>query len=366
MPPSDGTWTIKDQDGDVTLKAGEWYVNPKARPRRLMLNSLSSDARRVYACLELATMGFARQTAVTMENGRCRPLLLRDVARQTGLKPPNVDRGFDELETEGLAARRPIDATKPLHKGNIALYSWAVPRLPEEPRIVIARDNNNPSWLPPSWADPTSVIYKKLKRLKIILSPDFTPPADYIEQVENAAREYEEADDCLSALLRLSGARESLSGAPGSANAASLYEKNREENNNNNSDGHPKPEPAPEPKVVAVAPVLDALSRYGDTTEKGAERLIKDCRTLKPDCRDEEIVAAIHRVSATITRSTRNPIGMLLSEVPAAVKAAKPQPRVESDRERKEREFREVLEHPDEFDAETVEYARKAMAKEGV
>jgi len=128
-------------------------------------------------------------------------------------------------------------------------------------------------------------------------------------------------------------------------------------NNNNSANGQPDD---------SVVVVQEAFSPYADISEKAAGKLIKDCRTLKPDCTAGEIVAAIHRLADGITRSTRNPIGMLLSEVPAAVKAAKPLPQTETEQERREREFREVLEHPDDFDAETVEYAREyAAAREG-
>ena len=36
----------------------------------MMQNSLSSEARQVYACLELATMGLQQELAVVMERAR--------------------------------------------------------------------------------------------------------------------------------------------------------------------------------------------------------------------------------------------------------------------------------------------------------
>jgi hypothetical protein len=161
-------------------------------------------------------MGYSQELAVTMENGQQRPLRSSDLAQQTGMKKPNMDRGLTELEAAGLALRRPIDPSKPLQKGNIAIYSWAVPRDPD-PNLVIPRDNQIPDWVPPSWTEPKSILRKFINRLRISLSPDFLPPRDYLSEVEAAARDYQQAEDCLAALLKLSGA-----GA--SAADTSLYE----------------------------------------------------------------------------------------------------------------------------------------------
>lgn len=78
----------------IAISPGEYYFNTKARCRRIMLNSLSNEARRVYACLELATMGFQQEEAVTMEDGKKRPLAPADICRLTELAKQEVRSGF--------------------------------------------------------------------------------------------------------------------------------------------------------------------------------------------------------------------------------------------------------------------------------
>jgi hypothetical protein len=171
-------------------------------------------------------MGYSQELAVTMENGQQRPLRSSDLAQQTGMKKPNVDRGMTELEGAGLAARRPIDPSKPLQKGNIAIYSWAVPREPN-PDLIIPRDNQIPDWVPTSWTEPTSVLRKFINRIRLAFSPDFLPARDYLSEVETAAREYQKAEDCLTALLKLSAA--------GNAYKEERNERNIERNNGSSS-----------------------------------------------------------------------------------------------------------------------------------
>jgi hypothetical protein len=79
MPPSSpeekAGLSIKGAAGEViVIPPKEFYMSAKAHPRRMMLDSLSTDARRVYACLELATMGYPQELAVTMKDGKLRPL----------------------------------------------------------------------------------------------------------------------------------------------------------------------------------------------------------------------------------------------------------------------------------------------------
>jgi hypothetical protein len=100
----------------IDIPAGEFYFNTKARARRMMLNSLSNDARRIYACLELATIGFQQELAVTMEGGRQRAVTPQDIVRQTSLLKQNVTRGLTELEDAGLA-KREADDDKGLRRG---------------------------------------------------------------------------------------------------------------------------------------------------------------------------------------------------------------------------------------------------------
>ena len=118
---------IECADGaTIEVPAGQFYINTKARCRRMMLNSLSSQARQVYACLELGTMGFQQEKAVVMERGQQRPMTPADVKRMTALSKQHVRRGMVELEEEGLAERRGGDGA--LQNGKVELFSWATPR----------------------------------------------------------------------------------------------------------------------------------------------------------------------------------------------------------------------------------------------
>ena len=142
------SFQIKGADGkQVSIPAGEYYFNSKARCRRMMLNSLSSDARRVYACLELGTMGFQQELAVVqIAKDKQRPLGPLDIREQTGLLRQNVRRGLEELEKAGLAQRVAVDGG-PLQKGKVLLYSWAVPQKQAEKFGNRAR-LPNPAWDP--------------------------------------------------------------------------------------------------------------------------------------------------------------------------------------------------------------------------
>ena len=145
--------------------------------------------------------------------------------------------------------------------------------------------------------------------------------------------------------------------------AASLLntEKDREllENNNNRADVPPRSSPLEEDSAVVVV-VLEALSSYGRTTEKAARSFIDECRRAKPNCSAEEITRTTHELAAGINRGTRNPVGMLLKQVPEVLKTLRrAAPPIESDEQRKDGEAAYVLAHPGEFDAESIEWAKK-------
>jgi hypothetical protein len=186
---------LKAADGTyITVPDGEYYFNTKARGRRMMLNSLSSDARRVYACLELATMGFQQELAVTMERGEQRPLTPTHIRQQTGLLKQNVTRGLVELEDAGLA-KREADDKGLLRNGHIQIYSWAVPREPKSKK-VIARDYL-PAWFPESWAPLKPLI----SRFKYSLIEDEGVARDYFEEGAEAARDYQRAEEVAARVL---------------------------------------------------------------------------------------------------------------------------------------------------------------------
>jgi hypothetical protein len=185
-----GSFRIKGADGPIAIEYGEYYFNTKARGRRMMQNSLSSEARRVYACLELATMGFQQELAVRMVDGEKQPLTRADISEQTGLSKQNARRGLVELEDEGLAERRPIIAEVPLQKGNVAIYSWATPR-PKPEKKRESRATPFPVWFPTSW-EPLKPL---VKRLRLQLPADLGVARDsLLAEGEEVADDFQKAE----------------------------------------------------------------------------------------------------------------------------------------------------------------------------
>ena len=197
--PEGRPFKITGADGErIDIPAGEYYFNTKARARRMMLNSLSPEARRVYACLELATMGFQRELAVVaMGGGKQRPLTRADIAKQTGFSEAHARRGLVELEDAGLAERQGIGGG-PLHKGRIEIYSWANPRAAKKKKGS-QRAAPIPEWFPKSW-DPLKPL---ISRFKLKLLPELGPArGSLIQKGEEAAREYQKAEKEACALLK--------------------------------------------------------------------------------------------------------------------------------------------------------------------
>jgi hypothetical protein len=183
------SFQVQGADGQpVAVAAGEYYINTKARCRRMTLNSLSADARRVYACLELHTMGFQQELAITMDRGQSRSLTPADVADETGLSRQNVRAGLEELETAGLGERRSTDG-KGLRKGKIELYCFAIPRKPGD-KHCSPQKLQFPDWFPEDWAPLRSFIARK----KLQLSLDEVLARSYIQEGIEVARAYKEAE----------------------------------------------------------------------------------------------------------------------------------------------------------------------------
>jgi len=181
---------VRGADGNtIEIADSEYYINVKARARRMMLNSLSPESRRVYACLELATMGYQQELAVTMANGKKRPLTRSDIHQQTGLAEAHVRRALVELEEQGLAERRGVDGG-PLYKGRVEIYCWAEPRTPKI-KNGSQRAAPIPAWFPDSWKPLKTLI----TRLKLALPPDLGDARDSLfAEGEEVARGFEEAE----------------------------------------------------------------------------------------------------------------------------------------------------------------------------
>lgn len=193
---------IKGADGKtLEVKPGDYYMSVKARPRRLMFDSLSTDARRVYACLELATMGYRQELAVITENGTQRPLTPNDISKLTGLSRQNVRRALVELERAGFA-NRVADDGKDLRHGHVWIYSWAYPRKVEK-REEITPARGLPAWFPESW-EPFKPL---INRFKLSLTVDGAVARAYFEEGAIVARELQQATEVAARFLERVRAR---------------------------------------------------------------------------------------------------------------------------------------------------------------
>ena len=149
-----------------------------------MRNSLSKEARQVYACMDLHTVGFQREIAVIMENGKERALTLADVQQETKLELSRIRRAFrKELEPQDLAKRRSLDGG-PLKKGNIELVSGAEPKLPIFTENVGHARPKFPEWFPESW-NPLKLLIRRLK----IEVPSSIEDARVLHSLDGADRE---------------------------------------------------------------------------------------------------------------------------------------------------------------------------------
>lgn len=171
------------------VKSGRWYQSAKARPEQLMKISLSPEAAKVYACLELHTMGYKQELAIKMlKGGRMVPLTPTDIAQETGLSKQHVRRALEELEEKGLAERRPI-AGNDLTKGNVAIYSWAVPRPPKE------QNGSHPRLPFPDWfSQSLEPLRALIQRYKYELPKDLEAIRGSLSALEEAARVLQTAE----------------------------------------------------------------------------------------------------------------------------------------------------------------------------
>lgn len=181
---------------DLGVEKGGWYCSSKARPKRLMKTSLTGEAQRVYACLELATMAFQQELAVKMDKGRRVPLTQADISDQTALRKQHVNRALKELEDRGLAERRPINGGERA-KGNVAIYSWAAPR---QDKVENGSRARLPFWeaLEPEFAPLEAFA----SRWKIIPAKNIVVARDDLSRAMVAAAEAEEAVKVAVAIVK--------------------------------------------------------------------------------------------------------------------------------------------------------------------
>jgi hypothetical protein len=305
-------FTIMAADGStVEIEPGEFYFNTKARAKSMMLNALSNAAHRVYACMELATMGFQRELAVIMERGKVRNLRPADVVEQTGLSKQHVRRAFEELEGAGLAKRESDDGSG-LRNGHVRLYSWAEPH-PTAKIKIIGSSGYLPDWFPSSW-DPLKPL---LKSLRLVLSTDEVAARDYLQEGEAVARDYENAKKVATQFLqrvcapRCNKEERTERTSEITFRSAATASSGIEEQEPSDAVGRRTSSDASQENLIRKA-----LSEYGEL-DPGAERtLAKACGAGALDATVEEIVHFIHLKGKAINSRIDNPIGLLVATVP--------------------------------------------------
>ena len=188
------SFNITSADGStLPIPAGEYYFNTKARPRRMMKNSLSNTARRVYACLELMTMGWKQELAVVSKDVNA---TREDISERTGIAVQHVSAALAELQAQGLGECRESTADK----RKVEIYSWATPRAVEVP------DTNVATFVIPEWVPEAKYLRSFLRRSrkKTYANLDHlneTSRRSYLDELNKTAREMEKAELRMSRLL---------------------------------------------------------------------------------------------------------------------------------------------------------------------
>ncbi len=294
---------IDGADGEgIEVPAGEFYFNTKDRCRRMMLNSLSAEARQVYACLEYHTMAFQQELAVKMVGGKRVPLAPSDVANETGLSKQHVRRAMVELEDEGLA-KREGDAEKGLRNGHVRLYSWASPHPTANIKKVATR-GYLPDWFPDEIPGLASLA--KQKKYEI---PDTVAARDYLlVHAPEAERAYQKG---------LKVAVEVLDSVCALAETGPHIERTERtpERTGNSSSSPSQPAAADDdvPSPDPIAPIMAAFAGWNGFTDAKARRLLKDCGGATP----QEVADKARQEFATIAgnKAVRNPVGLVITNL---------------------------------------------------
>ncbi len=340
----------------IEIPPGEFYINTKDRCRRMMLNSLPSDARRVYACLELGTVGFQREMAVKQTvDKKVVPMRPRDVIRATQLSPRRFRLAMDCLDAAGLA-KRVADDDKGLRGGHVRLYSWAVPRSPV--RVLNEeRASSFPDWFPV--ADKTLKTLVSHLKLKLLSELDEEARNPILAKLDEAARSYEKArNEVVRALETVSAPRKkrpykkTTDTTERTGDASSSSDPETAETTTTTNPPVPAQTPAPiaiDPELSAKAQIAEALAEHTDAGSNWAVgQLITQVRAIDENATAAEIVHFCH-ADWHKCRSKGNPLAYIVKCVvedfePGSPVLAQYRARQRAAAEEEERRAREWIE----------------------
>jgi len=320
---------IHGADGHVIEHpAGRFYFNTKERELRLCLNSLSSNARRVYACVELGTMGYRQEFAVITLNKKKRPMSPAYIAHRCKMPKQRVREALVELEQAGLIERRSDDGG-PLRNGHILIYSWAVPR-----QAGTKKGSGAP--LPfPKWFEtllgpeigPTVKNYINRRKLTVVVNE--VAARDYLLEAQAKARSYLDAEKELARFCE-----KICAPRPPNSYKDRGKEKHKETAAATDSGktvaraAAAEPAPSipngktgaatartrePEAKAEPITPILEAFKPVGGITDKRACQLVQACRGAT----SEEIAAKAAELTPGILKNPKAGSGfaILLSQL---------------------------------------------------
>lgn len=305
---------IRGADGtQIKVPAGRYYFNTKARCERMCKNSLSSEARQVYAALELLTMGWQREEAKFGNEWATRSHL----AQMTGLDEANVRRGLVELEREGLAKREPIDPKAPLQKGNIKILSWATPQ-PVKEEIWESRATPIYLTLRPEWKPLQNLINRlKLNRLPGFSQESFEAALDsQPEEVDRIARNLQTAEEeaarfteRVCALERTNKEERTERTSERTLSSAAAAAQSEEQ------PPQPQQPPPPEsPNGSDWEPVYDLICDLDkDASTPEITQFVADCRKARSDITPEDLSALIGNFNLS---SAQSAFRVLRSRIP--------------------------------------------------
>ena len=247
------------------VKSGQWYGEAKAFcAAAARASDLSADALMCLFCLRLHTIAYKSELAVKMVKGKPEPFRPTDLSEETGLTRQNVRRCLVELEYAGYSKREAIGEGG-LHKGNVQIYCWLLPRAP-------ARVEKNKR---PDHGLPAEVV-RAMNRFRIQLPKDFVATSDYKAFVEAALRDYKKAD-----IVAVGKLKEAFFVAPG----APAYKEDRNYLKETTERGVPPPPPG---SVDTSATGGVAIDRHKAEEEEDLPPTFASLKALYPSQRFDE------------------------------------------------------------------------------